>query len=216
MSTTPTTDSTTLDTSSFDPTVNSKDVILSLAMKAIDEGGEASLRVKKIADEAGTAVTSIYHFFGSREGLVEAAQIARFEAGYAEGRRMTLEAARNAESREEFAGIVERILRNLFSEQHHHNRLRRINVVGSAIARPELLEAINASQRRWLAELIEGLAAAQQRGFITRDADVASAATWHLLTVNGFAAIEGDDTGADVDKWVDYYIDTMFRALGLR
>ena len=214
-------DSTTTETidqgsSAFDPTVNSREVILALAVKAIDEGGEASLRVKKIADDAGTAVTSIYHFFGSREGLVEAAQIARFEAGYTEGRRMVLEAAGSLETREEFANLVEKVLRDLFSGRHNFNRLRRINVVGSAVARPELLAAINDSQRLWLTELVEGLLIAQQRGFIAPEADVATAATWHLITVNGFAAIEGDSTGADVAKWVDHYIDTMFRGLGLR
>lgn len=195
---------------------SSKDMILALAIAEIDKGGEASLRVKKIADDAGTAVTSIYHFYGSREGLVEAAQLARFEAGYKEGRDRLLEAARTVESREEFAQILESLLRDLFSSRHHKNRLRRMSVVGSAIARPELLAAINRVQRQWLAELVEGLVAAQKRGIIDPKADVATVATWHLVTVNGFAAIEGDSTGADVAKWVDFYIDTMFRAIGLR
>lgn len=195
---------------------SSKDMILALAIAEIDKGGEASLRVKKIADDAGTAVTSIYHFYGSREGLVEAAQLARFEAGYKEGRDRLLEAGRTVESREEFAQILESLLRDLFSSRHHKNRLRRMSVVGSAIARPELLAAINRVQRQWLAELVEGLVAAQKRGIIDPKADVATVATWHLVTVNGFAAIEGDSTGADVAKWVDFYIDTMFRAIGLR
>lgn len=195
---------------------SSKDTILALAIAEIDRGGEASLRVKRIADDAGTAVTSIYHFYGSREGLVEAAQTARFEAGYDEARARVLDAARTVTNREEFAEILEAVLRDLFSPRHHHNRLRRINVVGSAFARPELLSAINRVQRQWLKELVDGLTAAQNRGIIDAKADIASAATWHLLTVNGFAAIEGDSTGADVNKWVDFYIDTMFRALGLR
>lgn len=195
---------------------SSKDTILALAIGEIDKGGEASLRVKRIADDADTAVTSIYHFFGSREGLVEAAQIARFEAGYDEGRAQLFEAARTVQTREEFARLVETLLRDVFSPRHHHNRIRRINVVGSAFARPQLLAAINKVQRRWLQELIDALGIAQQRGIISADADIASAATWHLLTMNGFAAIEGDSTGADVDKWVDFYIDTMFRTLGLR
>ena len=195
---------------------SSKDTILALAISEIDKGGEASLRVKKIADDAGTAVTSIYHFYGSREGLVEAAQLARFEAGYQEARDKVLEAAHTVESREEFARLVESVIRDLFSSRHHKNRLRRMSVVGSAITRPELLAAINKVQRQWFAELVEGLVAAQQRGIIDPSADVATAATWHLITVNGFAAIEGDNTGADVAKWVDFYIDTMFGALGLR
>ena len=195
---------------------SSKDTILALAIAEIDKGGEASLRVKKIADDAGTAVTSIYHFYGSREGLVEAAQLARFEAGYQDARDQLLAAAQSVEKREEFATLLEAIIRDLFSSRHHRNRLRRMSVVGSAIARPELLAAINKVQRQWLAELVEGLVVAQKRGIIDPKADVATVATWHLVTVNGFAAIEGDSTGADVAKWVDFYIDTMFRAIGLR
>ena len=203
-------------TATQDAHTSSKDTILALAIGEIDKGGEASLRVKRIADDADTAVTSIYHFFGSREGLVEAAQIARFEAGYDEGRAQLFEAARTVQTREEFARLVDALLRDVFSPRHHHNRIRRINVVGSAFARPQLLAAINRVQRRWLQELIDALGIAQQRGIISADADIASAATWHLLTMNGFAAIEGDSTGADVSKWVDFYIDTMFRTLGLR
>lgn len=195
---------------------NSKDLILTLAMSEIDRGGEASLRVKRIADDAQTAVTSIYHFYGSREGLVEAAQLARFEAGYQEGRHQFLKAAQTAESQEEFARHLETIIRDLFSSRHHKNRLRRISVVGSATSRPDLLAAINAMQRQWLAELVEGLKTAQKRGIINSQVDLATVATWHLVTVNGFAAIEGDNTGADVQAWVDFYVDTMFGLLGLR
>ena len=73
--------------STMQQSTNSRGLILALAIKAIDTGGEASIRVKQIADEAGTSVTSIYHFFGSREGLIEAAQIARFEGGFRGTRR---------------------------------------------------------------------------------------------------------------------------------
>lgn len=74
---------------------SSKEMILALAITQIDRGGEASIRVKQIAEDAGTSVTSIYHFYGSREGLIEAAQIARFEGGYEGTRAKFLAAAQS-------------------------------------------------------------------------------------------------------------------------
>ncbi|MFM9166473.1 MAG: TetR/AcrR family transcriptional regulator [Candidatus Limnocylindrus sp.] len=195
---------------------SSKEMILALAITQIDRGGEASIRVKQIADDAGTSVTSIYHFYGSREGLIEAAQIARFEGGYAAPRSTFLAAAQSVETREDFTQFLEAQVREIFTATHRMNRRRRMNVAGSAIARPDLLSAINDVQRKWYAELVDGLRTAKERGLIGKDADVESIATWHLVTVNGFPAIEGDSTGTDVAKWLEFYIDTMFRALGLR
>jgi len=195
---------------------SSKEMILALAITQIDRGGEASIRVKQIAEDAGTSVTSIYHFYGSREGLIEAAQIARFEGGYEGTRAKFLAAAQSVETREDFTQFLEAQVREIFTATHRMNRRRRMNVAGSAIARPDLLSAINDVQRRWYAELVDGLRIAKERGLIGKDADVESIATWHLVTVNGFPAIEGDSTGTDVAKWLEFYIDTMFRALGLR
>lgn len=195
---------------------SSKEMILALAITQIDRGGEASIRVKQIAEDAGTSVTSIYHFYGSREGLIEAAQIARFEGGYEGTRAKFLAAAQSVETREDFTQFLEAQVREIFTATHRMNRRRRMNVAGSAIARPDLLSAINDVQRRWYAELVDGLRTAKERGLIGKDADVESIATWHLVTVDGFPAIEGDSTGTDVAKWLEFYIDTMFRALGLR
>lgn len=195
---------------------SSKEMILALAITQIDRGGEASIRVKQIAEDAGTSVTSIYHFYGSREGLIEAAQIARFEGGYEGTRAKFLAAAQTVEKREDFTQFLEAQVREIFTATHRMNRRRRMNVAGSAIARPDLLSAINDVQRRWYAELVDGLRTAKERGLIGKDADVESIATWHLVTVDGFPAIEGDSTGTDVAKWLEFYIDTMFRALGLR
>ena len=52
--------------------------ILELAVSAIDEGGEAAVRVNDLAAEAGVTIPTLYRHFGSRDGLVEAAQTYRF------------------------------------------------------------------------------------------------------------------------------------------
>ncbi len=195
---------------------STKERILRLAIDALDSGGEASIRVKQIADDAGVSVTSLYHFYGSREGLVEAALVHRFDDGYRQGREAMRLAAESAQTREQFADALENLIRVAFGPTYTDARRRRINVAGSAMARPTLLAKINEAQREWFTELHDSLLIAQQRGFTNPNVDMRAAATWHLITANGLASVEGDSTGADLDAWVDMYVDTMFRLVGLR
>lgn len=195
---------------------STKERILRLAIEALDTGGEASIRVKQIADDAGVSVTSLYHFYGSREGLVEAALVHRFDDGYRQGRAAMRHAAESAGSREDFAENLETLIREAFGPAYTAARRRRVNVAGSAMARPTLLAKINEAQREWFEELHESLLIAQRRGFTDPSVDMRAAATWHLITANGLASVEGDSTGADVTAWLDMYVDTMFRLVGLR
>lgn len=195
---------------------STKERILRLAIDALDSGGEASIRVKQIADDAGVSVTSLYHFYGSREGLVEAALVHRFDDGYRLGRAAMRQAAASTTSREDLAHHFEVLIRNAFSSAHTAARRRRINVAGSAMSRPTLLAKINDAQREWFTQLHESLLIAQQRGFIDAAVDTRAAATWHLITANGLASVEGDSTGADLDAWLETYVDTMLRLVSLR
>lgn len=195
---------------------STKERILRLAIEALDQGGEASIRVKQIADDAGVSVTSLYHFYGSREGLVEAALVHRFDDGYRHGRAAMRHTAETATSRQELAESLERLIREAFSQAYTSARRRRMNVAGAAFSRPTLLTKINDAQREWFSELHESLLIAQHRGFIDASVDTRAAATWHLITANGLASVEGDSTGADLEAWLDMYVDTMLRLVGLR
>ena len=49
-------------------------------MADMEETGEASVRVARILEESESSYGSIYHHFGSREGLVQAALVERYVA----------------------------------------------------------------------------------------------------------------------------------------
>lgn len=53
--------------------------LLRSAIEAIDEFGEAGVRVEEIGRRAGVSVATIYHWFDSKQGLIEAAQKLRFD-----------------------------------------------------------------------------------------------------------------------------------------
>jgi AcrR family transcriptional regulator len=55
-----------------------KQRLLELAIQTIDESGEPGIRVNQLAESAGVSIPTLYHHFGSREGLIEEAQAERF------------------------------------------------------------------------------------------------------------------------------------------
>jgi AcrR family transcriptional regulator len=52
--------------------------LLDRTIEVIEAEGVPGVRVQPIAAAAGVAVPSVYHFFGSKEGLIEAAQAERY------------------------------------------------------------------------------------------------------------------------------------------
>src|SRR5258707_10478653 len=57
--------------------------LLQATIDAIDMGGEAAVRVQEIADAAGVQIPILYRQFGSRDGLIQAAQIERLSRALA-------------------------------------------------------------------------------------------------------------------------------------
>ena len=195
--------------------MGSKERILQLAVAAIEDGGEAAVRVKAIADEAEVAITSIYHFYGDREGLVQAAQVARFAAGYREGAEVLRQVAESCQSREELRDALHTLIRTVFSSTHTEARARRSNVVGSAVTRPALREVIIEEARFWINDLCESLAIAQRRGFIDADAPIKELILAHVIAVNGLYVVELSMDADDVVRWRDHYVNQVFANLGL-
>ncbi|MDH6239286.1 TetR/AcrR family transcriptional regulator [Aurantimicrobium minutum] len=60
---------------------STKDRLLAAAVEVIDNSGIKELRIRDIAALAGVKEPSVYHFYGSRDALVEAAQAFRYTRG---------------------------------------------------------------------------------------------------------------------------------------
>ncbi len=55
--------------------------LLKATAAAIDKGGEGAVRIRDLTKSCNITAPSIYHFFGSREGLIDEAQALRFSRG---------------------------------------------------------------------------------------------------------------------------------------
>jgi AcrR family transcriptional regulator len=185
--------------------------ILDLAVAAIDAGGEAALRVAPLVDDVGVTPPVLYYHFGSREGLVIAAQVER----YTRQTRSDIAAIRQAVARCESGEDLRRTLVVTWTRslaERAESRWRRISVVGSAYARPELEAAVAQAQDEIVAGLVEILEPCLERGWLRDGIDLPSTVAWHHSVLIGRAFIEHGQQQVDPDEWDRLTLDALERA----
>ena len=179
-----------------------QDRVLASAVKAIDKGGEAAVHIRQICADTKTTAPSIYHFFGSREGLIEAAQAARFIQGQ---RKISIDFAdsvHGCKSKSDFTAVAHRFLEQMFSSERQSIRAVRINVLGSAQSRKGLAIAIAKSQL--IANKVGGepIRYAQEKGWVRPDFNSEMYLAWITGMVNAQGLIELDGVHPDREDWV--------------
>ena len=159
--------------------------LLRAAIEVIDEGGVEALRVEHLVRKVGLTIPEIYRQFGSRQELVNAVQAERYVRSIAETRvllDLLVEAANDAE---EFRIMANQLMWESLRPERLDNLWRRVNVLGSAYANPEMLDKIYeiaSSQHRAMVKVLQR---ARQNGWIRAEADVSGAYSWFVAVVLG-------------------------------
>lgn len=175
--------------------------LLAATIEAIAEHGEQGVRVRDIAAAVGVTEPSIYHFFGSREGLVDAAQVARYthvRGVLTEGFRA---AVRECSSVGDFRQLIIDFLPRVYAADRASWRAVRIEVLGSAQSRPRLAQELVAAQRAASRRIAEPISYAQRKGWVRYDIDPEALATWLLGQLNGRVLADIDPESVDGDAW---------------
>jgi AcrR family transcriptional regulator len=181
--------------------LSARELILQLAIDAIDTGGEAAVRVNDIAKEAGVTVPTLYRYFGSRDGLVVAAQTQRFRMTQNVDTGVFAAALAKVKTPEQFRKAILKELPLHFESDRFELRQVRLNALGSAANRPELKAAIAQAQYDGASGLAAALKPYQDRGWIRKDIDLLALAYFYMGQILGRALIEMGDDPVNVKKW---------------
>lgn len=180
-----------------DEQLSTRDAILEQAIMAIEEGGEASVRVAVIAVNVGVAVTAIYHHFGSRDGLVESALAERYLRSVRNLDPRTREFLNSINSKEEFEAGLELLVRELAAPARYAQRMIRVQVVAGAAGRPGLLEKLREMQMMAVRQQAEIYKIAQDKGVVSKDLDLEAFAS--MLTGIVFGRVLQDMVVDQID-----------------
>jgi AcrR family transcriptional regulator len=166
--------------------------ILETARAIIEESGESGLRMTELVERSGTTVGSVYHFFSSREGVIEAVRAHQFDPGTSDGNdndlRALIDAVTSAGSRNDLDEVVSALIRLVIGETSTDDLWQSFEVIGAARQRTGLRQSIGSAQRArndLYGELVRAL---QAKGAIRSDVDawtvgvfIQSVATGRLL-----------------------------------
>jgi len=172
--------------------------LLQATVRHLEEHSAAQLRVTAIAAEADVAIGLIRHHFGSRDGMVSAAQLRRVEGATREdltGARTLLEASDTASV---LAG-VEALTRTLIDRHRAAVRLSRVAAVATAHGRPEARSAIGETFGELLDDLTALLHEARERGLIAPVLPARAIATFIQSYALGLIIHDLDPTPCDDD-----------------
>jgi len=188
--------------------------LLSAAISVIDQEGVKGIRIRDIASSAGVREPSVYHFFGSREGLVEAALIERFNIHLSQMFRTFGERLVACRTQEEFVTVIRDVLQLAFQDDRASVRSIRADVIGSAQSRPELKKAINDVMLKSYTELGRYLQDAQIRGWVDPAVDAVTFSAWVTALLNGRVYIEMNPESYNFEAWEKFTTDSVLLALG--
>lgn len=188
---------------------SSREKILELAIDAINEGGEAAVRVNDIAALAGVTVPTLYRYFGSRDGLVVAAQTQRFRLTQNVDTGIFATALSKVKTPEQFRKAILKELPLHFEEDRFELRQVRLNALGSAANRPDLKAAIAQVQFEGASGLAAALKPYQDRGWIRKDVDLLALAYFYMGQILGRSLIEMGDNPVNVKKWNQISIEAI-------
>jgi AcrR family transcriptional regulator len=187
--------------------------ILELAISAIDEGGEAAVRVNDLATEAGVTVPTLYRHFGSRDGLVEVAQTYRFrKTQFVDGSVLAASLAK-CKNQDELRKALRKELLTHFDTDRWELRQVRLNALGAGYARPELAASLALAQKQGAMGIAEMLLPFQKKGWIRKDIDLPATVYWFMGQILGRVLIEMGDDPVSQKKWNDVSLEGIMAVI---
>ena len=181
-----------------------KRALLDAAIADMEATGEASIRITKILKESGVTNGSLYHHFGSREGLVREAIAERFLGAVTQGLAVFAQRLTEVTTTEEMLQLFRDELVRYGTPEVIVQRTRRMTALAAALPRAELLERVIADQGMYFDGAAQALVQLQERGLIKADLDLRAFAAWFLgLSLSRLLSDIDPDLNPDVE-WSQY------------
>jgi len=176
--------------------------VLDAVAERLMAGDELAIRIPEICDATGVNYGSVYHHFGSREGVIDAAYNMIFTKYAETDLALFRQVNETVGSLAEYVTLMEPILATVASGlDRRERRAMRIRIVAAATTRPELRALIGETQARLSEELRRLTEFAQRREWLRNDIPASSIAVVLQVLVFGRALDDISDSPIDEDEW---------------
>jgi AcrR family transcriptional regulator len=176
--------------------------VLDAVAERLMTGDESLIRIPEICEATGVNYGSVYHHFGSREGVIDAAYNMIFSTLVEEDMRIIRDATDNVVTLEEYVSVILPIIATMNSgPERTARRALRIRIVAAAMTRPELHVLIGATQSRLTEEWRRLIEMAQRREWLRDDISAGFLAVILQIIVFGRALDDISETPLEEADW---------------
>jgi len=163
---------------------------------------ESLIRIPEICEATGVNYGSVYHHFGSREGVIDAAYHQMFTK-LAEEDLATLQLVSvSSQTFEEYVMAMQGLVGTFASSDlRRARRAVRARIVAASMMRPELRELIGSTQSRLTNELRTIVEYGQQREWINRELSAHAVAVLIQVLLVGRTLDDVSTTPIDNSEW---------------
>jgi AcrR family transcriptional regulator len=176
--------------------------VLDAVGERLMKADESLIRIPEICEATGVNYGSVYHHFGSREGVIDAAYHQMFTK-LAEEDIATLQLVSvSARTFEEYLVSMQALVGTFASsDERRARRALRARIVAASMMRPELRELIGATQSRLTLELQSIVEYGQQREWLNRELSAHSVAVLIQVLLVGRTLDDVSTTPIDNAEW---------------
>lgn len=191
----------------------SRERLLEEAIRVIEQGGEAAVRVRDICAACDVTTPILYKGFGSRDGLVVAAQAERFRRAI-DGIAAPFSAAvAEATTPEELRETILLTIRATHDPSRAPFRRVQISVLGASVSRPALQSAVDDALQSLIDRGASALGVARDRGLLRPDLPVHEVMWWWFGQVQGRLLVEQSAASIDHQAWNETSIRASLAAI---
>ena len=164
---------------------DTKRLLIDVAIRHLSLYGWEGTQLPAIVDDVHVAKSSLYHFFGSREGLLAAATAEQYRRTLLAEDARVVDDARACQTEQEFLSFLEReLLRVATDPATIAARKERVIIAAAALTREELSAEVASAQHVFVDAMAEIICDAQERGLINSSVNPTSYASWlHGMTL---------------------------------
>lgn len=172
--------------------------ILEAAIDVIESGGEVAIRVHDLANSCGVTGPILYRAFGSREGLIEAAQAERYRRSLGD-LDAVIDTMAGCNTADALRDALHRAIDLALGDRH--GRRVRANIVGSCTSRPALAASVAALHRTAVDRIATAWQNAQSLGLVRSGVDLRAVAAWWLSLLDSRVHLELATSHIDDRAW---------------
>lgn len=195
--------------------IATSDRLINEATKEIQKFGVEGFDVQRVMTRARATNGSLYHHFGSKTGLIAAAEVKELVRHLSEDNRVFRTLIESCNSKKELVRIIEGMVELVASSAREGIRSWRVRAIALSMDNKQVEKIVRNAQIQETRHAAETLAIARDRGLIDTGIDLEAVSYWMQGQFFGFTLLEHGDVSRLTDAWKKASVAGLRAVLGV-